>query len=154
MAEQNPNPLLDPSELIIDGKRFILSKFPAVQGREIIAKYPASNLPKIGDYAVSEEIMLKLMNFVGVELAQGNIQRLSTRGLIDSHCETWEVLAKIEMAMMEKNCSFFRNGTLSNFLGDVTKKILEKISEISIRSSEPSSQTAKQPSQNSEQSTV
>ena len=34
-------------------RTYILSKFPAVQGREIISKYPLSAMPKLGDYAVN-----------------------------------------------------------------------------------------------------
>ena len=49
--------MIQPREITIadqDGKerRYILSKFPAVEGREIVAKYPISALPKLGDYAV------------------------------------------------------------------------------------------------------
>ncbi len=65
--------MIEPKTIaIVDGngkeKDFIISKFPAIQGREIIAKYPTSSLPKIGDYAVSEETMLKLMAFVAVDI--------------------------------------------------------------------------------------
>lgn len=138
--------LLDPSELILDDdkgapRKYVLSKFPAVQGREIIAKYPTSALPKIGDYAVSEEVMLKLMSFVAAE-SNGQLIRLTTRSLVDNHVPSWEMLAKIEMAMMEKNCSFFQKGTLSDSLAGVVQKSLQKISEILIKSSVPLSPTA------------
>ncbi len=108
-------------------RNFILGKFPAVQGREIIAKYPTSNIPKLGDYAVSEDIMLKLMSFVAVALPNDIIQPLDSRALVDNHVGDWETLAKIEMAMMEKNCSFFRNGRISDFLNDFALKSLPKI---------------------------
>ena len=32
--------MIEPKEFEVNGKTFILSKFPAVQGREIVAKYP------------------------------------------------------------------------------------------------------------------
>lgn len=144
--------LIDPSELILTddkGKehKYILSKFPAVQGREIIAKYPTSALPKIGDYAVSEEIMLKLMSFVAVDI-NGQQIRLTTRALVDNHVNSWEMLAKIEMAMMEKNVSFFRDGTASTFFADAVQNILARIIEISTTSSAPSSPTGELPSTN------
>jgi hypothetical protein len=145
------NELLDPSELTLTdsaGKEriYILSKFPAVQGREIIAKYPMSNMPKVGDYAVSEEIMLKLMSFVAVD-AGGKQLRLSTRALVDNHVDSWETLAKIEMAMMEKNCSFFRDGTAFTFFEGAVRNMLAKISAILTPSSAPSSPPPeKQPS--------
>src|SRR3954469_14685036 len=94
-------------------RHYIISKFNAVDGREIVAKYPISALPKLGDYAVNEEVMLKLMGFVAVQVGETQ-QRLSTRAMINNHVPDFETLAKIEMAMMEYNCSFFRNERLSN----------------------------------------
>lgn len=150
--------LLEPSEFSVYDKNgkmrnFILSDFPAVQGREIISKYPVSILPKIGDYAVSEEIMLKLMSFVAA-VVDGKKIRLVTRELVDNHCGDAETLIKIEMAMMEKNCSFFRKGTASGFLEGIVLKALVKISEILTPLSAQSSPAEKQPSMNSEQSTA
>lgn len=141
--------LIEPKNITVadsSGKdrNFIISKFPAVQGREIIAKYPTSALPKIGDYAVSEEIMLKLMAFVAVD-ANGVVQRLDSRALVDSHTGDWECLARIEIAMMEYNCSFFRNGRISDFLSDFALKSLPKILETLMASLGQSSQMTKQP---------
>lgn len=116
----------------------ILSRFNAVEGREILAKYPLSALPKIGDYAVSEETMFKLMKHVAVE-KDGVEIRLSTPSLIHNHTHDAETLLKIEMAMLEYNCSFFGQGKISDFLGEFIQMMLAKISSISIPSSEPSS---------------
>lgn len=115
--------MLKPIEREFDGKTYILSKFPAVAGREIVAKYPLSGLPKLGDYAVNEETMLKLMAFVGVKDGAGNVLQLTTRALVDNHIESWETLAKIEFAMMEYNCSFFADGRASNFFEDIARKL-------------------------------
>jgi hypothetical protein len=114
--------LLEPKIATINGKDFYLSKFPAVAGREIIAKYPLSGLPKLGDYKVNEETMLKLMNFVAVQKGDASI-RLSTPALIDNHVGDWETLARIEIAMLEYNCSFFQNGRVSTFLEDTAQKV-------------------------------
>lgn len=129
-------------------RTYILSKFPAVQGREIIAKYPTSAIPKLGDYAVSEETMLKLMAFVAVDTGNGIPLRLATRQLVDNHVPDWETLAKIEMAMMEYNCSFFAKGTLLDSLQGVVLKVLARISEISTPSSDQSSPKEKPHSTN------
>lgn len=149
--------LIDPSELVLEDDKgtphtYVLSKFPAVQGREIIAKYPTSALPKIGDYAVSEEVMLKLMSFVAA-VSNGTQVRLTTQALVDNHVPSWEMLAKIEMAMMEKNCSFFRKGTLYASLADVAQKSLQKISEMLTQLSAQSSAQGRPPTTNSEPST-
>lgn len=102
-------------------KTFILSKFPVVAGREIVAKYPTSGIPKLGDYDVNEKTMLKLMSFVAVPREGSEPIRLTTRELIDNHCESWETLARIEMEMLKRNCSFFGNGQLLGFLQTISQ---------------------------------
>jgi hypothetical protein len=139
--------LLEPKSVTIDDKEFLLSKFPAVAGREIVAKYPVAMLPKLGDYQVSEEIMLKLMNYVAVEKGDATI-RLSTVALVNNHTGSWETLAKVEIAMMEYNCTFFQKGRVSTFLEDSAQKVPAWISKILMALSAQSSQTEKRPSMN------
>lgn len=119
--------LLAPIEVDIelpDGsvKKFILSKFPAVAGREIITQYPTSAAPKIGSYKLNEELMFKLMSYVAVPLADGLPLRLNSRALVDNHVPDFETLMRIEWEMMKYNCSFFNNGKMSGFLELLTDK--------------------------------
>ena len=111
--------LIDPKEITIDYEgeqlKFNISKFPATVGREIISKYPVANMPKVGDYQTSQETMYKLMQYVE-RIYPDRTQPLSNEALINNHVPSWEVLAKIEMLMIEYNCSFFKNGKVSNFL--------------------------------------
>lgn len=142
--------LIDPKEVQITTqsggvKTFVLSKFPAIQGREIIAKYPLSAMPKLGDYAVNEETMLKLMTFVGVPRENMEPMQLSTRALVDNHCGDWETLARVEFAMMEYNVSFFGNGKGSTFLEAITRKAQAFLSQTLTGLSEQLSQKAKRP---------
>jgi hypothetical protein len=135
--------MIEPKEEEIDGKVYILSKFPAIAGREIIAKYPTSILPKIGDYQVSEEIMLKLMSYVAIPIKDSKPLQLSTKALVDNHVKDWETLLKIEALMMEYNCSFFRDGRISTFFQDVAQNIPAWISKTLIALSEQLSQKVK-----------
>jgi hypothetical protein len=125
--------LLEPKDVEIagiDGKvrKFIISKFPAIAGREIVAKYPLSAMPKLGDYAVNEETMFKLMAYVGVAIEGNNVIRLDTRAKIDNHVPEWETLMKIELEMMKYNTSFFGKGEISSFLKTTIQKSLQSIS--------------------------
>jgi hypothetical protein len=126
--------LLEPQEIAVplpDGttKQYVISKFPAIAGREIVCKYPLSGMPKLGDYAVNEETMLKLMAYVAVPTDNGPL-RLNTRALVDNHIASWETLAKLEVAMLEYNCSFFGNGRASTFLDGIAQKAQVSISKI------------------------
>lgn len=139
--------MIEPKVVSIDGKEFILSKFPAIAGREIIAKYPLSGIPKLGDYQLNEETMLKLMSYVSVTIDDAPVS-LSTRGLVDNHAGSWETLAKIEVAMMEYNCSFFRDGRISTFFDDFAQKLPQWISKMLMDLSAQLSRMEKQPSGN------
>lgn len=115
--------MIQPKEIEIGGKRFVITKFPAIAGREIVAKYIPSIMPKVGDYKVNEETMLKMMKFAGVVLDGTSAPlMLTTSALIDNHVGDWEMLAKLEVALMEYNCSFFQGGRISTFFEDIAQK--------------------------------
>ena len=149
------SPLLEPKRIMVptmngELRPFIISKFPAVAGREILAQYVPSMLPKVGDYSLNEQLMLKVMNYVAVEI-EGRAEplRLTTRALVDSHVPDWEALARIELAVMDYNCSFFRSGAASTFFAGLGAKASTKITETLTGLLASLSQAAKQPSTNS-----
>ena len=136
--------LLEPKEIEIDGYKFTISKMPSMAGRRIVSGYPLSSLPKIGDYEENEKVMVQLMGYV-----ERNGIRLSTPELIDNHTVNWEVLGKLEIAMLEYNCSFLARGSISSFLDGITQKLPELITKILILFSESLSQKEKPVSKNS-----
>lgn len=141
--------LLEPKEIEVNGRTYIISKFPAVAGREIISKYPTANLPKLGDYGVSEETMFKLMKYVAVPIEGREPLCLTSRDLINNHVPDWETLVKLEWRMMEYNCSFFQNGKSSAFLDRLAGILAQlKITETLTGLSGKSSQAEKQASTN------
>lgn len=127
-------------------KVFVLSKFPAVAGREIIAKYPLSGMPKLGDYKVNEETMLKLMAYVAVPQEGRDPLRLTTQALIDNHVADWEMLARIEMEMLKRNCAFFRNGRAFSFLQGIAQQLTPFLSKMLTDLSAQSLKAGKPPS--------
>lgn len=150
--------MLQPKETQIklqDGttKMFVLHKFPAIAGREIIAKYPLTSMPKVGDYATNEETMLKLMSFVGVTQDNGNVLMLTTKALVENHVPDWEALARIEMGMIEYNCSFFSNGAASTLLDSLRQKAESMIPRMLTNLLQQLSSLDKPPSESSGKST-
>ena len=103
-------------------KTFIISRLPAVTGREILAKYPLSNAPKIGDYEISKEAMLKMMAYV-CAVADGEEIPLKTQTLIDNHVPDGESLIRLELEMLKYNTSFFGTGGNSGFLPFLISKV-------------------------------
>jgi hypothetical protein len=129
---------------------YLISKFPALLGRELVSKYPVANMPKIGDYGVSEEVMLKLMTRVAALRPDKKVWLpLISKELYDNHVLDWEAGAKIEGAAWEHNCSFFENGKLSIFCGDIARNLQRWITSTLTDLLVQSLSQAKQPSANS-----
>ncbi len=140
---------LEPKEIQIDGCTFIISKFPAVEGREIFSKYTTSNIPKVGQYEASEAIMLKMMTFVQRVPEDGSDPiRLQTKTLVNNHVPNWEILAKLEWAMLQYNFSFFQNGKGLDFLKNVKHLAQSEASKMLTDLLAKSLQAAKQVSKN------
>ena len=145
-------PFLQPKEFTVSGqdgksRTYILSKFPAVAGREIISKITASSIPQIDKYDINEAMMLKMMGFVGIPQKNGTL-RLTTLALIDNHVPDWEILDKLEKELIQYNCSFFLRDKPLTFFDVCLKMVEEKATEISTILLQPLSQMAKQPSTN------
>lgn len=120
-------PLKEPKEVTVEDKfgnkvTVLISKIPAIPCRELLAKYPLSAMPKIGDYPVNEEAMRKLMTYVAKPLEAGDPIRLTTDALINQHIPSGELLLKVEWATMEYNVSFFAHGLSSSFLDNIKAK--------------------------------
>lgn len=133
------NNLLEPQPFEVTKKdgtvvKFLLSKFPAIAGREIITQYPLSAIPRLGEYKTNEAMMLKLMAFVAIEKENDQGQpvqiRLNSSQMIDNHMPDWEVLAKVEAAMISYNCSFFQEGRVSSFFDLIAQKLPVLASQI------------------------
>lgn len=123
--------LIKPRTILVankDGeeKEFTISRLPATVAREVIAKYPTSALPKIGDYKTSEETMLLMMRYVAVDI-DGRQQRLTTKALVDNHIDDVTQLLRLEYQMIEENTGFFGSGSRQGFLDSLLQKLLHSI---------------------------
>lgn len=141
--------MIEPKEIEIDGKIYVISKFPAVAGREIITQYPITGAPVIGNYKANEALMFKVMAFMGVKLeGRPEPMLLNSQIAIDNHVGSWETLMRLEKEMMVYNCSFFQDGRTSTFFGGIAQIALKWITETWIPALEQSLTTEKQNSTN------
>ena len=135
--------MLKPKEVEIkdmDGNahKYVISRLNAILGREIIAKYPLSSMPKLGDYEVNQETMLKLIGHTAKVLPDGQQIQLTTQALINNHVPDGETLLKLEYEMLSYNYSFLDKGSLSKLKSSLTKTlpdIAQKILTQSLRQS-------------------
>ena len=117
--------MIEPKEIELDGKTYVISKFPAIAGREIITQYPMAGAPVIGNYKANEALMFKVLAFVAIKLeGRPDPMLLNSQVLIDNHVKSWETLMALEKEMMVYNCSFFQNGRASTFFGGIAQMAL------------------------------
>lgn len=137
--------LLLPKEIEVETaegekKTYIISKIPAVQCREIASKWFGSALPKIGNYAINQEMMFKILSYVAVNAGETQL-RLTTEALVNNHVPDWETLERIEAAVMSYNCSFLRAGKNSTSFQEFFQKslalIIKTLTDSSAQSSQP-----------------
>lgn len=136
--------MIQPKEVSVscqDGteRQFVISKFPAIAGREIVTQYPITAAPKLGDYAANEVLLLKVMAYVAAVGEGGRQIQLTTRALVDNHVPDFECLMRLEAAMFEYNVSFFQNGKALTFLSGIEAKAKALISQTLTEWSERSS---------------
>lgn len=136
--------LIKPKEVTIadmDGneRTYVLSRFPYYLGRKMAAMYSISNLPKIGEYNMSEQAAAELMSCVAV-VVEGRDEplRLTTRALVENHVPDTITGLKIEWMMMRYNFNFFQNGSLSESLNRLAREHLPSIIQTLTASLPPS----------------
>lgn len=129
--------LLEPKEVEIEDKVanvkkvFVISKIPAFQARTIMLNYVPTQLLNLNkDEAKVEEMILKLLNFVGVKAEDGRVIRLSTRALVNNHCPSFETIMQLEGQMIDYNTSFFHDGKGLSFFQRLEALATEKITGI------------------------
>src|ERR1700728_996895 len=98
--------MLEPKNIEINGKTYILSKFPAWEGTFLMLRLPVSALPKVGDFPVFKECVAEIMTYVAVPMPAGQPLKLISPELINNHVPNWETKIKIFKAMVEYNTSF------------------------------------------------
>lgn len=158
MADPAQSPLINPKEITIEDRKgtpcvYLLSEIPALESREIVSQYPTSALPKIGDYALNEQMLFKMMAYVAVPIKGSVPLRLTTRVLINNHVPDLNTLAKLEIAMSQYNWDFFLPENLSDLSGRVKRILTTFLTQIMTDSLRQSSEASKPPTTNSEPST-
>lgn len=147
--------MIAPKTIEVDGKSYVISKLPTTVAREILVRYPTSVLHSLHNsenYKYNEELMLKLMSYVGVVHANSpNPLMLKTSALIDNHVldveghPSAESLMKLEFQMMEYNFGFLKRGRILVLLEDIAQKVPAWIIKMLTRLLAQYSQTEKLP---------
>lgn len=115
MAQIDPT-LLEPKEVKIGGKDFLLSKLPATVAREtLIAYFKAmqdavgadgqTDMKRVDFDAIKKDKVLKLLSYASVKIGD-SWMRLSTEQVIDSHVSDLAMYIQLEMEMVGHSMGF------------------------------------------------
>lgn len=139
---------IEPKEINIDGKTFIIHKLPATVAIEIMFKFGNGVLPKIGNFALAEEMMVKMMSYASLKRPNLPDLPLSTRELIDNHCVDYKTYLKVLEEVRRYSELFLISGNSLDFLKSLIAMLPAKLASISSQLSPVSSTESSPPSTN------
>jgi len=123
--------MIKPQEIKVvdmDGeeKTFVITRFPATVGMEILYKLPTSGMPKIGDFEVLKGVRDDVFKYVYVKVGDTEIP-LNTSALINQHLTDGETAYKVMGAMLSYNFESIKKLTSSVSLDSISEKILSTV---------------------------
>lgn len=114
---------IDKEEIEIDGRKFAISKIPAVQAQEIYGEIvrETDDIGDIGMTFLSLSVAVKLLSYSAYE--DGGVWfTMGSENDINDGCPEVMTLIKLEAAMIRKNFGFLFNGSLQKVLEDLRGK--------------------------------
>ena len=114
----DPKKFIEPKEIEIDGRKYVISKIPAVQAQQIY-RFIMKESKEDGDIAMTyltEPTLIALLSYSA--LVDGEVwTALDNSNQVDFACNKIENLIKLEAAMIRYNFGFLFDGTLQEVLG-------------------------------------
>jgi hypothetical protein len=103
--------MLEPKEILIHNKKYVITKFPAMQGVEIMRAYYFSTTSK--DLSLSNEVTRKLLAYAGIPRDGGQPPlMLSNDALIENHAQDWSIVLKLQEEVLKYNEGFLSKESL------------------------------------------
>lgn len=136
--------MIKPKEITVvdidgDEKKYIITRFPATVGMEILYRLPSSGIPKIGDFGELKEVRDDIFKYVYAVTENGEIA-LTTKALIDNHITDGETAYRIMGSMLSYNyqsVSKLMSGSLISSMSEKVLSVARKLlTELSPQSSE------------------
>lgn len=114
----DPKKFIEPKEIEIDGRKYVISKIPAIQAQQIYGAVMRESKDD-GDVAMTyltTETAVALLSYSA--LADGDVwTALDDPNQVNFACPRIENLIKLEAAMIRYNFGFLFDGTLQEVLG-------------------------------------
>lgn len=103
-------------------RKFLITRFPATVGMEILYRLPTSGVPTIGDFEALKVVRDDIFKYIYVQTDGGDIA-LTTHALIDNHTGDAETAVKLMGQMLIYNYSFLGKLARGDFFDSISAKI-------------------------------
>lgn len=120
--------LIKPKEIELkdlDGNthKFIISRFNALDGYELISNFPKTMFNKGESFKDHKEVLIKIFSHVEAFKQDGNTIRLTSEALINNHIPDYELLMKILKEVGTYNSSFLGNVNGLSIIDQIKTKL-------------------------------
>lgn len=121
--------LIKPKEIELkdldgDTHKFIISRFNALDGYELISNFPKTMFNKGGEsFKDHKEVLIKIFSHVEAFKQDGNTIRLTSEALINNHIPDYELLMKILKEVGTYNSSFLGNVSGLSIIDQIKTKL-------------------------------
>lgn len=103
------------------GKVYKILQMGVYDTRKVCLTYPMSLIPKLGEYAINEELSNLLMKYVEVKVklpdGKEHWLRLDNRELVEQHVPPMQLLP-LEIAVIDHTTGFFSSGKFQDLVAD------------------------------------
>jgi hypothetical protein len=105
--------VLEPKEIDIDGKKYIIHKYPAWQGILLVGKIPQALNFDHPDEEARGKVWAEVFTYVAIPMPKGGTPLFLTNpDLINNHVKGWPQMLKLFKAISEYNDGFLEDGKL------------------------------------------
>lgn len=103
--------MLEPKEITVSGKQYIIHKFPAWQGMLLVGRIPQAMSFNADSMGASSDVWAEVFSYIAVPMANKAAPLfLTNQDLINNHVKGWPQMLELFKAMMEYNDGFLENG--------------------------------------------
>jgi hypothetical protein len=104
---------LEPKEIDVDGKKYLIHKFPAWEGILLVGRIPQAMAFTQENLQASGEVWAEVFSYIAVPMPKGGSPLfLTNQDLVNNHVKGWKQMLALFRAIMEYNDGFLENGKL------------------------------------------
>ena len=103
--------MLEPKEINVDSKTYLIHKFPAWQGMLLVGRIPQAVSFNAENLQASGDVWAEVFSYIAIPIPNNKPLFLTTQDLINNHVKGWKQMLALFRAVMEYNDGFLEDGS-------------------------------------------